>query len=170
MKHRNFSKIILLSFFLLILISAGTALAETNIVPATNLDDYSKPITPNDLKPPECPDLTPPAVYVIVTSPSPLVGPNNQNSLILGGTGGDTITGSSQGNNHYTHCIMGGAGEDEIKGGKQNETILGGPGNDTIYGGKGDDTIYGGDGYDSCVDNEGTNIFYECEIINGITQ
>ena len=58
MKRISLLKILLLSLLFLGMISAGTALASANFVPATHIDAYiSPPITPNDLKPAECASL-----------------------------------------------------------------------------------------------------------------
>ena len=79
-------------------------------------------------------------------------------SLILGGSGGDTLTGTSG-----ADVIDGGAGYDTVHAGAGNDLIFGSEvvygeaGNDTIYGttgtdhlygGAGDDHLYGGGGYD----------------------
>lgn len=60
---------------------------------------------------------------------------------VIGGSGNDTITGTTLAN-----IIYGGDGDDVITGGGGNDTLYGGNGNDTITGGTGNDTIYAGDG------------------------
>ena len=56
---------------------------------------------------------------------------------IVGGTGGDRLTGDSRNN-----TLKGLAGDDNLMGGLGDDTIDGGPGDDTINGGKGNDMIY----------------------------
>ena len=65
---------------------------------------------------------------------------------VYGGTGNDTITGSS-GNN----IIYGGAGNDAISGGAGSDQLFGEAGTDTIHGGAGDDTLNGGADADTLV-------------------
>ena len=66
---------------------------------------------------------------------------------LVGGTGSDQITGSSDGSD----SIEGGVGDDVLIGGGNStglgDTIFGGPGDDTIIGG-GTDTLIGGQGND----------------------
>lgn len=65
-------------------------------------------------------------------------------SIMSGGAGNDTITGSD-----LNDSIDGGAGNDVLNGGAGADFITGGVGNDTINGGNGTDTVSGGLGDDS---------------------
>jgi Ca2+-binding RTX toxin-like protein len=56
--------------------------------------------------------------------------------MIFGGAGNDTIDGGN--NNDYLH---GGAGTDVITGGSGNDMLIGGKGNDTLTGGAGSDVF-----------------------------
>jgi Ca2+-binding RTX toxin-like protein len=75
-------------------------------------------------------------------------------SIILGGSGNDTITGDARMVNNapvmHRETISGGAGndslsgaggDDELNGDAGNDMLIGGPGQDLINGGLGDDTI-----------------------------
>jgi Ca2+-binding RTX toxin-like protein len=70
----------------------------------------------------------------------------NPHMTLDGGAGNDSITGGQDGD-----LIFGGDGHDVLKGGAGADTIDGGTGNDTIIGGLGDDVMGGGDGADTFV-------------------
>ncbi len=64
---------------------------------------------------------------------------------VRGGQGGNTLTGSSQGN-----ILIGGAGTNTIKGGSGRSILIGGKGKDSVTGGSASDILIGGyTGYDS---------------------
>lgn len=151
MKHKKLPKILIIVFFLLILVSLGSALAGSNSIPVTHIEDHTGPTPhPNDIKPVECNPI-----YVDeITSGSGVINGTRSNNLILGSSSDDTINASNAGNKWLTNCILGGAGNDEINGSKKDEIILGGPGNDVIDGGK---------GYDICYGNGGNDTFINCE-------
>lgn len=67
----------------------------------------------------------------------------NASTVILGGSGNDTIVGG-RGNN----LILGGAGNDQIYGNAGIDAVFAGTGNDSVYGGAGDDALFGQDGAD----------------------
>lgn len=153
MKRISSPKILVFSLLLLGMVSAGTALASANIVPATFIGAYTGPtITPNDLKPDECASIN----VDEITAGSGTIYGTNSNNLILGSSANDTINASNSGSRWQTNCILGGAGNDIITGSKKDEIILGGPGDDIIDGGGGDDICYGGGGNDT---------FTNCETI-----
>jgi len=140
---------------LLVSISAGTALAGANSIPVSNIDDYSSPpITPNDLKPPECASIN---VDNLVVGSGNIKGTDNDD-LILGSSGDDRINPTKKGDRNTTNCIVAGAGDDDIRGKDRDEIILGGPGNDDIR---------GGDGYDICYAGPGDDWFKDCEVCYG---
>jgi Ca2+-binding RTX toxin-like protein len=62
---------------------------------------------------------------------------------VLGGTGNDTITGSS-----IAESIAGGSGNDSLTGEAGADSLTGDAGNDTLVGGLGQDTVTGGAGND----------------------
>ena len=78
----------------------------------------------------------------------------NGTSLLSGGTGNDTLTGTSN-----ADLIVGNAGNDTLNGGAGNDRILGGDGNDTINGGANNDIIYGGAGNDVLTGGTGADTF-----------
>jgi Ca2+-binding RTX toxin-like protein len=63
---------------------------------------------------------------------------------ILGGSGGDAITGAGEAN-----VLHGGSGGDTLRGGGGADTVLGEDGNDTLDGGDGPDLLQGGHGTDT---------------------
>lgn len=136
---RSFYRLTWLSLMLLILISTALAVAATNTVPETGADEIIRPITANDLKPPECAGLN--LTSVVVGSGTFNGGAGN--SLILGSPGADTIRGQNG-----TDCILGGAGDDNLLGQNRNDVLLGGPGSDILNGGVGTDACYGGPDFD----------------------
>jgi Ca2+-binding RTX toxin-like protein len=71
----------------------------------------------------------------------------------LGGTGDDTINGTS-GND----VICSFSGNDTINGGGGDDIIYGGSGTDAIDGGNGNDTIYAGDGGSVVVGGNGNDM------------
>ena len=74
-------------------------------------------------------------------------------TIMSGGNGSDTLTGSSSndtisgGNGQDT--LDGGAGNDILSGGNGDDSLLGSSGNDTLYGDNGDDLLDGGAGADT---------------------
>ncbi|MDF1501096.1 MAG: hypothetical protein P1P76_11565 [Anaerolineales bacterium] len=114
------------------------AVAASNTVPFTRLDEDSFPITANDLKPSGCSSLN---LSNIV------IGGNgtNGNDLILGSAGDDDLSGGNG-----ADCIVGGGGNDNLNGGqKGNDILLGGEGDDSLKGGQDTDICNGGPGTDS---------------------
>jgi Ca2+-binding RTX toxin-like protein len=73
-------------------------------------------------------------------------------TTIIGGSGSDSITGRSTGDN-----IDGGAGSDTLVGGGGNDILTGGAGNDSLTGGTGADVIDGGDGNDTITPSSGVD-------------
>jgi Ca2+-binding RTX toxin-like protein len=73
-------------------------------------------------------------------------------TTIIGGSGSDSITGRSTGDN-----IDGGAGSDTLVGGGGNDILTGGAGNDNLTGGTGADVIDGGDGNDTITPSSGVD-------------
>lgn len=107
----------------LILASVITAVAAANTVPPSRLTDQSRPITANDLKPPECAALN---LTNIVVGSGNFEGTFG-NDLILGSPNSDDIRGR-----FGDDCILGGGGDDTIVGDQGTDVCIGGPGNDTF--------------------------------------
>lgn len=76
-----------------------------------------------------------------------------------GGSGDDTITGSSADNDLYggggTDTLNGGRGADDVYGEDGTDYLNGNGGADRLYGGDGDDVLYYGGGVDSMNGGEG---------------
>lgn len=69
--------------------------------------------------------------------------------VVYGGSGNDTIIGSSGANWLQPHDrLFGGTGDDFLDGGSGNDYLVGGAGNDTVIGGVGNDTIIADAGSD----------------------
>ena len=120
------SRLCWLGFLALILVGIGSALAAGNSVAPSGMRDQNFAITPNDLKPPECSGST--VTNLVVGSGT--FDRTNQNDLILGSSGPDTIRGR-QGND----CILGGGGDDDLQGDQGGRDVcIGGPGTDTADG------------------------------------
>ncbi len=112
------------------LILAGTigAVAAANTVPPSRLTDQSRPITANDLKPPECAALNLTNVIVCPAGGGACSGSKARN-LILGSPNVDRISG--RGGND---CILGGGGDDTLDGGGgRGDVCIGGPGIDSFF-------------------------------------
>lgn len=99
-----------LAAILAIFLVSSRGLATTSLIPASGLMDNAvqKPITANDLKPPECASL----VLQNIVSGSGVFNGTPGNDLITGSAGADGID-SLEGDD----CILGGAGNDQLLGG-----------------------------------------------------
>ena len=164
MNTRMFSRLIRIGVLGLILVTIHWALATSNSIAESGLfdADVQNPITPDDLKPPECSGIMLDNLVQIGVDT-----PTNGNDLILGTSGSDTIDGRSG-----DDCIVGGGGDDSLSGGNGDDVILGGDGadqlygdnkDDTLYGGSGDDLLDGGNKTDVCYGEAGTDTFVNCE-------
>lgn len=74
-------------------------------------------------------------------------------STIYGGSGNDSLTGSSQ-----SDAIFGGAGNDRIFGRQGNDVLTGGAGDDRLHGGFNDDVLLGGVGDDALHGDQNNDI------------
>ncbi len=93
---------------------------------------------------------------------------SNDLVLVLGGSGNDTLTGTTfadvlDGNNLNVNnadndILTGGDGDDQLLGRAGNDTLNGGNNNDTITGGAGTDSIDGGAGNDTIVYTSGAEL------------
>ena len=121
MSIRMIYRLVVVGLAALVLSSIMSAMAASNSIPMTGLDEISRSITVNDLKPPQCD-----AIHLTnLIAATGMISGTASNDLILGGSGADTISG---------------------EGG--NDCILGGGGNDTLYGDSGTDVCIGGSGDD----------------------
>jgi len=117
MKIRFTFQLMLFGLTMLILISVVTVIAATNTVPSTRLDNQTKSITSNNVKPSSCASLD---LRNIVSGSGTITGTSG-NDLILGSAGDDTIDGLGG-----DDCILGGDGNDTINGGDGNDICNGG--------------------------------------------
>ncbi|MEN8952355.1 Hint domain-containing protein, partial [Planktotalea arctica] len=76
----------------------------------------------------------------------------NDRDVVTGGAGNDTIFGGDD-----DDSIIGGQGNDFIDGGIDDDTLIASSGNDTVLGGSGDDLITGEGGLDSLVGGDGSD-------------
>ena len=77
-------------------------------------------------------------------------------ATLIGGAGNDVITGGNE-----DDSILGNAGADLLNGGIGNDTIYGGPGNDTLIGSDGDDFLCGQGGHDLLLGGNGNDTLYD---------
>lgn len=110
---------------MLLLLTEGiiSAMATSNTVPITGLDEDTFAITANRLKPAACAGLN----LTSVVKASGVYTDTHGSSLILGSSGDDTIYGGGG-----DDCILGGGGDDILIGGGGDDVCLGGPGSDTL--------------------------------------
>lgn len=130
----------LLALLLILLGSRRSAFSAGNQVPITAAVRSTFSIAANDLRPPEC------ALYAYsdVLVVSGIYNAPDNNELILGSPGADTINGK-----RGSDCIVGGDGNDRLDGDKESDVLIGGPGDDYLDGGQGDDICIGGPGNDT---------------------
>lgn len=141
MISRTVTRIFIIAFGSLIIMTLSSAIAAANTVAGSAADDSSRSITPNDLAPPECASLN---LTNLVVGSGNFNGTNN-NDLILGSSGADSANAKSG-----DDCVFLGDGDDTLKGGNDNDVLLGGGGDDDLRGEKGtNDYCYGGSGTDT---------------------
>jgi hypothetical protein len=121
MSIRMICRLMMVGLAALVLSSIMSAMAAANSIPPSGLDEISRSITVNDLKPAQCNSIH----LTNLIAATGMISGTDDNDLILGGSGSDTISG---------------------EGG--NDCILGGGGNDTLYGDSGTDVCIGGSGSD----------------------
>lgn len=123
MNLRSLFRSLMLSAGIFIVVTSVTAIAATNTVPATRLEDRSNSFNINHLKPSACAGIT---VTTLITGSGTLTG-TSDNDLIIGGSGADAIDGGGG-----DDCILSGGGDDALTGGDGNDVCLGGPGTDSF--------------------------------------
>ncbi|HAV76589.1 MAG TPA: hypothetical protein DCX53_04465 [Anaerolineae bacterium] len=121
MKILSHLRTVIFGLAAIIIITSMTAVAATNTVPTTRVANQTISFNINHLKPSACAGLN---VTSLVIGSGIFTG-TNENDLILGGPGMDSIDGLG-GND----CILGGGGDDEITGNDGNDICIGGPGVD----------------------------------------
>ncbi len=95
----------------------------------------------------------------------------NIESFITGGSGNDTITGSTGADfihggagDDEIHALagddvaIGGLGNDNVSGDADNDLVVGGDGNDNLYGGSGNDIVSGDAGNDTLAGGTGNDV------------
>jgi len=149
---RTLFRFVMLSFFALLILSIGSAIAAANAVAESGADEDVLSVTANDLKPNRCNGINLVSVFNL--------DGDGANNLVVGTAGSDTMRGRGG-----DDCVVGGGGSDNIRGNNDNDVLLGGAGNDTIRGNPGDDDIYGQAGNDTCIGGPGADTFSTCESV-----
>jgi Ca2+-binding RTX toxin-like protein len=116
-------RLMIIGLMALVLFNSVTALAATNTIPASRMDDISFIIDLNDKKPPSCEGWF---LTNLVTGSGTITGTSG-NDLILGSSAADTIDGLGG-----DDCIVAGDGDDNITGGDGSDICMSGPGSDTL--------------------------------------
>lgn len=145
MRFIPFRKLLIFTLLFLFPVAVFGASATANTVPQSMVDEAENPISIADLVPPECLTL---GINRIETASGQTRG-SGINTLILGTSGNDTLTGKNG-----SDCLVGGEGNDNLYGGQGTDVLIGGAGDDTLDGGQGTDVCYGG---------SGNNSFNKCE-------
>ncbi len=114
------TRLILISLFIMVLVSAIYALTAANTVSESGADQDSESITANQVKPSDCDSLN---LVNIITNGNG----TTSNDLILGSSGADTLTG-----NDGSDCLVAGDGDDSLDGGNGTDICIGGTGTDTF--------------------------------------
>jgi Ca2+-binding RTX toxin-like protein len=112
-----------IAMLLLLLEGIFAAMAASNTVPVSGIDDDTIAVTANRLKPAACAGLN----LTSIVHASGVYTDTHGSSLILGSAGDDTLYGSSG-----DDCILGGGGDDTLLGGSGDDVCMGGPGSDTL--------------------------------------
>ena len=105
-----------------LLFVVGVASTATNVIESSRAGQQNRPITANDLKPPECAALDLQEIRVAGRG-----GGAGHAGLVLGTSGNDRLIGGGG-----PDCIVGGAGDDEINAGGGFDICIGGAGVDTF--------------------------------------
>lgn len=116
-------RLLIFGLLALIVITTLTAVAATNTVPFTRLEDRVLSFNINYLKPPACSGLF---LTTLITGSGTLTGTAGDD-LILASTSADTIDGLGG-----SDCILGGSGDDLITGNDGVDVCIGGLGTDTF--------------------------------------
>ncbi|CAN5214027.1 hypothetical protein BH10PSE7_BH10PSE7_04170 [soil metagenome] len=87
------------------------------------------------------------------TDASEKVNGSNDDDLLYGKAGNDTILGFAQDDK-----LQGDSGNDQLFGGDGIDLLLGGSGNDLLNGGTGDDRLLGGTGADKLTAGDGNDV------------
>ncbi|HCR69956.1 MAG TPA: hypothetical protein DIW23_00800 [Anaerolineae bacterium] len=112
-------RFLVFSLIVIVLASTLTAIATTNTIPPTRLDNVILSFQIGHLRPSACAGLT---LTTLITGSGVITGTAG-NDLILTSSNIDTIDGLG-GND----CIVGGGGDDNITGGDGNDICIGGAG------------------------------------------
>jgi Ca2+-binding RTX toxin-like protein len=124
MINRKFTRIAVLLLITLIIVSVGSAVAATNTVPASRLDEVTSAVNANTLKPTSCSAIN--LTRIVVCTGGNCDG-TNANELLLGTSAAERIRGRGG-----TDCIVGGGGDDQLVGNGASDVCIGGPGTDTF--------------------------------------
>jgi Ca2+-binding RTX toxin-like protein len=126
MMQKYIPRITIITLGAIILLSAANAIAASNTVSSSRLDEKSTAIAINDKKPAACSALNLTAIFQCPRLGGTCTGTKNS-ELVLGSIYTDTITGKGG-----TDCILGGDGNDTLNGNNGGDICIGGAGDDTF--------------------------------------
>jgi hypothetical protein len=115
---------LLSSALVALLVLVGVAMTATIVIPPSHAGQMSRPVTANELKPPECAALDLQTIRISGAPPSA-----GHAGLVLGTSGDDRLIGGGG-----SDCMVGGAGNDDFNAGGRDDVCIGGPGVDTFKG------------------------------------
>lgn len=129
MTQKYIPRIIVSILGVLIVLGAVNAVAASNTVPTTHLQQISTPLGIIDKLPADCKGMPITAILTCPTDGSDCVG-TSSSELILGSVNDDLIRGKGG-----RDCILGGAGNDDLRGGGAGDVCIGGDGVDAFNAG-----------------------------------
>lgn len=126
MIRKYIPRITVIILCILIILGAVNAVAASNTVSSSRLQEQNTALTANNKKPVECKNLTLTAIVTCPVAGGACSG-TVASELIIGSVYDDVIRGKGG-----TDCILGGAGNDELRGGGAGDICVGGDGFDTF--------------------------------------
>jgi len=125
MSAKYIPRIIIAMLGTVMVLGMVNAIAASNTISSTLLEEQSTAIAINDKKPVVCTMVL--TAIIVCTGGNCNGSPGSVNDLILGTAGNDKIIGKNG-----DDCIVAGGGDDDIGGDNGTDVCIGGPGNDVF--------------------------------------